>query len=270
MQLSKGEFEGKQVQVYRSGRGPRTLLLHGIGPGTSVQANFQALIDGLGANLEFFGIDLLGFGGSDRKEAGPFFDFALWVRQARAALRQLPGDEPVFVVGQSLGGAIALTIAADEPRIRKVVVTGCGGARLKLNPAIDRFWRLPRSKDELREALYGAFHARAMVTDAVVDQRFNAINGSGPGAYFDLMMQGDKQAFLDSAVVPAQVLARVQQPVLMIHGRDDQICPVEESALPMSKLLPRADLAILAECGHNPARERPPEFLALVRQFLLP
>lgn len=267
MEINTHELEGTTYRSYRTGSGPAVLLLHGIGPGTSIPANFQPLIDRLSPRFTVHGIDLIGFGGSGRKATPPYFDFPLWTRQAAHYL-SIMASPPAGLVGQSLGGALALRLAAAQPGIGRVVLTGTGGGPLRLNRYLDAFWRFPRSREELRQALLGTFFDPAAVTDAVVAQRHDTLVASGIGPYFDAMMAEDKQAHLDSALVPISVLRKVGQPVLMVHGRHDLPCPAEESALPMSRDLDRCDIVLLARCGHNPVRERPAEALALIEDFL--
>lgn len=122
---------------YVEDKGPAVLLLHGIGPGTSIPANFGALINALKGECTLIGIDLVGFGGSAQKTEEELFDLPLWVAQAAAALDRLPG--PVNIIGNSLGGALALTVAAAHPKVGPLVVAGTGGAPLRLPPELDRF-----------------------------------------------------------------------------------------------------------------------------------
>jgi len=250
---------------YVEGNGPAVLLLHGIGPGTSIPANFGALINALKGECTLIGIDLVGFGGSAQKTEGELFDFPLWVAQAAAALDRLPG--PVNVIGHSLGGALALSLAATHPKVGSVVVTGTGGAPLRLPPELDRFWSIPQTVNDLKTAMLPTFFDQSLVTDEIVEDRFRMLTAGGTGAYFDRMMAGRKQENLDSARIPPELLKKIEQRTLFIHGKNDVLSPVEETALPMSRLVKRSDIALLSACGHNPLRERLPTSLALIRDF---
>lgn len=247
-------FEEHRVRVYREGSGPPLLLFHGIGPGTSVPANFAPIVPALAERFEVIGVDLVGFGGSSRKAEPPLFDFELWVRQALHVARTIKGGE-LRVFGHSLGGAIALRVAAQDERVRKVVATASGGGPLKINAALERFWTLPVSREALREAMLAAvFHAPS-VTPAVVAERFQTLSQNGVGDYFGQMMAGDKQALLDQCLLTPALLGRIGAQVLLIHGREDRPSPFEETSAYIHRFVPHCSLHIIGQCGHNPIRE---------------
>jgi pimeloyl-ACP methyl ester carboxylesterase len=76
------------------------------------------------------------------------------------------------------------------------------------------------------------------------------------------MFGGDRQRFLDAAVLSPEEAARIAARVTLVHGRDDKPCPAGETALALAPLLPAADLVLLGECGHNLPRERTADYLA--------
>src|SRR5258706_14921106 len=121
------EFEGLEVAYRSGGQGAPLLLLHGSGPGASSIGNWRAVLEPLAERFEVFAMDLIGFGNSARRHQPPYFDYPMWVRQAAAMLARVPGER-VGVIGHSLSGSIALTLAAAEPRISAVMTTGTMGA----------------------------------------------------------------------------------------------------------------------------------------------
>lgn len=261
-------FEEGEFAVHIEGSGPPLLLIHGIGPGTSIRANFSAVMPALGAHRTLYGIDLIGFGASPRKVAAPFFDFSLWVRQARAAVARIDG--PVLAIwGQSLGAAVALSVAATTPTVGTVVCTGAGGGALSMNDALDRFWSVPESVHTLRSAMAAAVYDASALSDAQIAGRFEQLAQGGLGTYFKAMMSTDRQALLRSCWLAPEVLAMVRARVLLIHGRDDQPVPYRESALHLLDHLPDARLVLLSRCGHNPMIERTAEVMSLALQHLL-
>lgn len=268
MKTENWDFEGGSFAVHTEGSGPPLLLIHGIGPGTSFAANFGAVVPALAAHRTLYGIDLVGFGASPRKAAPPFFDFALWVRQARAAIARI-GAPRVDLWGQSLGAAVALGAAAASPAVRKIVCTGAGGGARTLNAALDRFWQAPASKEALRLAMTGAVHDAAALSDAQVDARFDMLSRDGLGAHFDAMMAPGKELNLRSAWLAPELLAQVQASVLLVHGRDDRPVPYRDSALHLLDHLPDCRLMLLGRCGHNPMLERSAEVSALALDHLL-
>ena len=86
------QFDGLRVQTWeggpegdpKTGQGFPVLMLHGVGPGTSIQGNFGPVLAPLAASCRIVGMDLMGFGGSQGKPTPPAFDVELWLRQAEA------------------------------------------------------------------------------------------------------------------------------------------------------------------------------------------
>jgi 2-hydroxymuconate-semialdehyde hydrolase len=263
MQNEDWRFEDYRIRIYREGRGPAVLLIHGVGLGTSIPANFAPVVPALAQHYSVYGMDLIGFGGSSRKMSSPYFDFPLWRRQAASVVQRI-GEAGLRVWGQSMGGALSLSLAADDPAISKVVTTGAGGGLHRLNGALDTFWSLPKSREALREAIAGSVYDAAGVTETLVSQRYETLHQDEIAPYFEEMMRGDKQAMLDSAFLTPAVLGRVEAKVLVLHGREDRPVPHEQNAQYISAYLPNADTVILGACGHNPILEHTSKVTKLV------
>jgi 2-hydroxymuconate-semialdehyde hydrolase len=268
MTTEQWDFEDGFFAVHTEGSGPPLLMIHGIGPGTSFHANFGAIAPALARHRTIYGMDLIGFGASPRKSAPPLFDFALWVRQAQAALARI-GAPRIDVWGQSLGAAVALAASAGAPAVRYIVGTGAGGGATALNPALDRFWTAPASRAALREAMVAAVYDADALSEVQVAARFDLLAQDGRGAYFDAMMQPGKEANLCSTWLAPELLARVQARVLLVHGRDDLPVPYRDSALHLLDHLDDARLMLLGRCGHNPILERTAEVTELALDHLL-
>ena len=63
------------------------------------------------------------------------------------------------------------------------------------------------------------------------------------------------------------MLSTVDCPALVLCGREDALCPVEFHAT-MAQAIPRADLEVLAECGHLSPMEEPAAVTAALRRLL--
>lgn len=268
MKTENWDFEGGSFAVHTEGNGPPLLLVHGIGPGTSFQANFGAMVPALAAHRTLYGLDLIGFGASPRKTTAPLFDFPLWVRQAEAALRHI-GAGRIDVWGQSMGAAVALSASVSSPAVRRVVGTGAGGGMREINPVLDGFWTTPTSRDAMRATMRGAVHDAASLTDAQVAARFDLLAQDGRGAYFTEMMASGREANLKTGWLAPELLSRVSAEVLLIHGRDDRPVPYRDSALHLLDHLPDCRLMLLGRCGHNPMLERTADVAALALEHLL-
>jgi 2-hydroxymuconate-semialdehyde hydrolase len=215
---------------------------------------------GLAEHYTVHAMDLIGFGKSDRRPDPPYFDYAMWVRQAQAMLAQIGGDGPVGVIGHSLSGSIALTLAASNPRVAAVMTTGTMGAYFEPNEATNRTWRCPRTREELRAALGGLIHDRSLIDDAYLAAREPIVFAPGYAEYFDKMFEGDQRRYVRAALLSDATLQAVNCPVLMLHGRDDTAFPTE-STLRIAARLPQADVLLLSRCSHSVAFERSDSFL---------
>jgi len=259
------EFEGIPVNCYRAGGGPALLLLHGSGPGASSVGNWRPVLPALAERFDVYAPDMIGFGKSGRKPAAPYFDYPLWVRQATAMLERIP-QKRVGVIAHSLSASIGLTMAADQPRVAGIMTTGAMGAHFKLQPGTSRTWTCPRNREQLVAALSGLIHDTSGIDEAYLQAREQVIFAPGYADYFDEMFGGDQQKYIDDAILSDETLARVQCPVLMLHGREDGSFPPSCSEQIAGKLK-RADLMLLSDCSHSVAVERTSTFLALANEF---
>ncbi len=255
------EFDGIKVHFWEGGSGFPFLMLHGVGPGTSIQGNFGPVLEPLATKFRIVATDLIGFGNSGRKPAPPYFDVELWVRQAEAMLDLLPPG-PCGVAGHSMGGAVALELAARCPRITKVLTSSSVGAPYVLPMALDAFWSAPAETGALRAAMQRMVHDPAAVTDAMIEDRLRFLSGSDYATYFADMFAAPRQRYLDAGVITDAEFAAIRAKVVMLHGRNDQPCPAAETTIKLAARLADADVHLLGQCGHNLPRERPAAYIA--------
>ncbi len=259
------DFEGLRVSYLKAGTGMPLLLLHGSGPGASSLGNWRTVLGPLADRYTVHAMDLLGFGQSERKPAAPYFDYPMWVRQAQAMLHRIEGGGPVGVIGHSLSGSIALTLASLEPRVAAVMTTGTMGTSFSPNDVTHRTWRCPRNRQELRTAVEGLVYDATAIDDAYLAAREPVVFAPGYADYFDAMFGGDQRRYIEAAVLSDATLAKVRCPVLMLHGRNDIAFP-PESTLDLGARL-QADVVLLARCSHSVAFEHSDKFLAYASQF---
>ena len=258
-------FDGMPVAYHHGGSGTPLLLIHGSGPGASSIGNWRSVLEPLAQRHEVFAMDLIGFGQSGRKPAAPYFDYPLWVRQIEAMLACIQG-ETVGVIGHSLSGSLALTLASRHSRINAVVTTGTMGTQFEAPPALLRAWTCPTSRQELQLALEGLIFDHSAITDAYLVAREPVIFAPGYAAYFNEMFGGDPAQYVSASRLSAATLAAIRCPVMLLHGRDDVAVPASNS-IEIARQLPRADLVLLRECAHSVAFERADVLLAMAASF---
>lgn len=258
--------DGCTAAVYEGGTPGKLplLLMHGLGPGAAIASAFAPILPFLSAHFHIFATDLIGFGNSGHKPAPPYFDFALWVRQARVIIASMPPG-PLGVFGHSASGAIALRLAASESRVAAVITTGTAGTRFEVNEHLRRLWTYPRTRDELRRAMASLLFDASGVPEAILDTRWATLQTAGYREYFDAMFSGDLQQLADTWLIADDELARISAPYTLVHGRNDLPCPPEQTSLRIAERVKHANLVLLSRCGHAPAAEHPAEVCAAVR-----
>ena len=258
------KIEGYDVHYWEGGNGFSVLMLHGVGPGTSIMGNFEPAMAPLAERYHLVASDLIGFGDSGRKTGQPYFDVDLWVRQGLALLDMLP-DGPCGIAGHSMGGALSLKIAAASDRITHVLTSSTVGTSYDLTPALDAFWSLPADRDELRAAMADMVADPAAVTDAMIEGRWDLLAQDGYADYFGEMFKPPRQRYIDAGrVTDAEfdVLNARGVNIAMIHGTEDKPCPVDRTTAELSKRLPDARVMLVENCGHNLPRESTQTYLA--------
>jgi 2-hydroxymuconate-semialdehyde hydrolase len=261
MEAKFTDVEGYRVRYWEGGSGFPLLMVHGVGPGTSVVGNFGPVMDRLAEHYHVLGIDLIGFGDSDRKKEPPFFDLDLWLRQGMALVDTFTGGQPCGIAGHSLGGALALKIAGRAPNVSHVLTSSTIGTAYPLNQYLNGFWDLPSSRDELRDVMGNMVFDPVAISEEMLDGRWELLTQDGYGAYFAQMFAGNRQDFIDAAIVTDDEAGAISASVTMIHGRNDKPCPAEQTTLPLAEKLPRADVVLLADCGHNLPREQTEKYM---------
>jgi pimeloyl-ACP methyl ester carboxylesterase len=268
------EVDGQTLAYHDVGDGPPVVLLHGSGPGVTGWANFGANLPALSSRLRCLVLDQPGFGASSRPERYER-NYLRISADALGGLLDALGLETVALIGNSMGGDVAVRFALDNPkRVSRLLLNGPGGTGATIlgpSPSEGIARLMEFNADPTRERM--AAWVRTMLfdtrlaTDELIDARFAA--AQEPGAVKNL--QDVYATFYDRSMAePVPLWAEVQrlrQPVLMAWGRDDRVAPVEQALFP-ARRMSRCDLRIYSRCGHWVQVERKGDFERAALEFL--
>jgi pimeloyl-ACP methyl ester carboxylesterase len=257
---------GIQTSYLEAGSGETVLMVHGSGPGVSALANWQHNIPTLAQRFRVLAPDIVGFGATERTD-DIVYSLRTWTDHVWAFL-DAHGTEKTAIVGNSLGGRIALQMATDRPdRITKMVLMGTPGVGMTPTEGLAALRAYEPSHDAMRELLRNYFAVDpAMITDELVEIRYAASIADGAYEAYRAMFFDPRHAGSELGITENEVRT-IATPILLVHGREDKVVPLQVS-LKMLGLLPNADLHVFCACGHWTQIERADEFSALVTDYL--
>lgn len=257
---------GISTNYHDHGVGRAVLLIHGSGPGVSSWANWRFTIPELAKNFRVIAPDVVGFGFTQRP-AGFEYNRETWTKHLGDVLDALGVDE-VDVVGNSFGGAMALSLAAARPhQVRRIVLMGSVGVHSEISPGLDAVWGCEPTFESLRDVTMLFAYDKNKITDDLVRLRLAAFEQSEVVEAWRQMFPAPRQRWLDALALSDDEIRAVKQETLIVHGREDQVIPLAGSRR-LSELLPVNDLHEFGRCGHWVQIEAADRFVRLVTDFL--
>jgi 2-hydroxymuconate-semialdehyde hydrolase len=258
---------GHRTHYHETGSGNTLLFIHGSGPGVTAWANWRLAIPELAQSFHVLAPDVLGFGYSDRP-AGIVYGKDVWVDHLIAFLAA-KGVRKCHIVGNSMGGGLAIALAARRPDlIDRMVLMGSCGVPFPITPGLEAVWGYEPSREAMRTLIAEYFaYDRSIVTDNLVELRYAASIQPGFHESYSRMFPPPRQRGVDDLATAAEEIRRIAAPALLIHGREDRVIPLAVS-YELLTLIPNAQLHVFGRCGHWTQIERMAEFNAIVDAFL--
>ncbi len=261
------DVAGVQLHVRDSGPrdAPVVILIHGFG---SSLHTWEPWAKALRAEYRVIRFDLPGSGLSQPDPTGDYTD----ARSLRllAALMDRLGVTRATLIGNSIGGRIAWTFAAEMPeRIDKLVLVspdGFASPGLEYGtkpdvPLMAHLMRYMLPKALLRMNLGPAYGDKAALTDDLVSRYYDLM--LAPGARDAMIARMEQTVWQD----PTPLLQRISAPTLLVWGEKDGLIPIANSA-DYLKAIPNVTLVRLQGLGHVPQEQAPKASLSPVQAFL--
>jgi pimeloyl-ACP methyl ester carboxylesterase len=259
------------ISILRAGTGDPVIAIHGLG---ATKASFIPTVAALADRFHVIALDLPGFGDSGKPLRAPYD--ARFFAESVIELLDALGLERAHVIGNSLGGRVALEIGLRAPeRVERLVLLAPSMAWRRdrpwapllraVRPELGAIQPTPRAAVEqiVDRMIPGA---RDGWTAAGVDEFMRAyLTRRGRAAFY----AAARQIYLeepegDDGFWPR--LKTLTAPALFVWGKQDRLVPIA-FARHVTDALPKAEHLEL-ECGHVPQLERPRETHEAVGAFL--
>jgi pimeloyl-ACP methyl ester carboxylesterase len=257
------------LKIYYKETGPQAapalLLLHGFG--SSLQAWDDWSVK-LAQKYRVIRLDLPGFGLTGASPANDYSeekDLAFLTHVADKL-----GLEKFSVIGHSMGGKMAWSLAASQPeRVQALVLmapdgfpeTKDIGTKPYEVPAIMGLIKYVLPKYLVRKSIEPAFAEADALSDALVNRYYDMLRA--PGVRGAILERSNQTIYTD----PVPRLKAIKAPTLLIWGEQDQMIP-STNAQSYATALSNSSTVLVPKLGHLLQEEQPEKGLAAVMQFL--
>lgn len=254
------------IHIAEAGSGPVVVFIHGSGPGASGASNFRQNIDAfVDAGFRVILPDMIGYGASSKPE-GVDYPLQLFTDTLYEALRA-HGIDHAHLVGNSLGGGVAIQMTLDHPEFTDrllLMAPGCVAEQASyftmpgIAKMVSNFGGPDFNLDEQRRLVSNLVHPDfvARIPEALVAERF-AVARTQPK---DVLVRMKTPNL-------GLRLGELAKPIFVMWGLNDEFCPESHARL----FLDACDdvrCMTFARTGHWVQVERAAEFNAYGIEFL--
>ena len=252
---------GYKLHYLEAGRGAPVILLHGTG---GEGARWTPQLQGLSSDFRVIALDQIGFGQSDKPmtnyHSGVFAGFL-------AGFMKAIGVPKASLIGQSMGAAVALSLAVEKPEmVERLVLVNGGGFRTgpRTTPPDWHARQIANAAtlSESREYMEKLYYDHSFVTDKLVEQNLMQRLRS---AYTIESMQNAADRGLGG--VSEDEVRAIKAPTLLVWGANDKLSP-PVNADKLNAVIKGSRKVLIDKAGHYPFLEHPDRFNQVVREFL--
>lgn len=254
-----------RIHYHEEGEGPAVVFVHGSGPGASGYSNFKGCLPYFAQRgYRALAPDSLGYGYSSKPEDAEYH-LGYFIDGLTRWLDAL-GIEKCSLVGNSMGGAMCVRFALDNPeRVEKLILMAPGGMEeretymgmrgiRRMLKAI--FGGQPLSLESMRKVFELQVYRPEDVEDAVIEERLK-------------MAELQPRRVFETSRVPNQEheIENLACPIFVLWGQNDWFCPVSGAAK-FAERCKRTRVLTITECGHWVMVEHPELFNRMSCDFL--
>jgi pimeloyl-ACP methyl ester carboxylesterase len=234
---------------------------------------WEEIIDPLAERFHVVAPDLPGFGASEKPDPARYAYTIEALSEAVVDVIAALGVGRASILGHGLGGAIAITIAAQHAElVQRIVLEDalCYAPPRRLAPQLSlvpvlggiffkQFYTRAMFRSYFQRLVFGP---RGVVPLPLVDRHYELLSTPNARESAHAVMH----AMFETRPVVAR-LGRIQTPALVVWGHDDRLLPVAHGQR-LAHEIAGAKLQIL-DAGHSPHEEAPAQFVEHVTAFLL-
>ncbi|MBD7962799.1 alpha/beta fold hydrolase [Fictibacillus norfolkensis] len=242
------------------------VLVHGF---LSSTVSFRKLLPYLTKTYKVLSIDLPGFGQSEKSTS---FVYKLSnYGQLIIDFLDVLNIQNAILIGHSMGGQISMHAAKKSPeRIEKLILLGCCSYVKRASRSLIACSYLPLfswgmrnwiQRKDVKENLLSVLHDSKLVTEEMIESYKKPISEV---AFIHSLVRLLRQREGDMC---SQDLNQIQQPVLMLWGKEDKVMPVK-TGYRLKHDLPSAELIVYEKCGHLLMEEKPQEICSEITRFI--
>ena len=274
MRLLTVDDRAVRVQTAGDPQNRPVLLLHGISRSLE---DWSEQVERLSRRFYVIAPDQPGFGFSARRE-GPA-DLGALADGVAGTLAELGETRPCHVIGNSLGGAVAMQLLAAHPdRVASLTLVNSAGFGAEVTPllkmlslpGLGRYAATHSTAAGARLMERRIFADPALATPERVEHALRIAAQPGAGAFLHEIAnqlgtaRGVRPQWREGLLA---AVAAHPRPTLLIWGDRDRILPAVHLGA-ARRQFPDAQVHLFAGAGHMPQIERPDEFADLVTAFV--
>lgn len=248
-----------EINVSQWGEGPPLLMLHGLGGDGRL---WREQVVPLGEYYRLTAVDLRGFGGSDKPRDPDAYGIPALTRDV-AGVADALGLGPVHVLGTSMGGFIAQTLALSRPELCRSLVLCHTAARMSIPADILAARVEALGRLSMRE------YAQMLAAQALAPGSVERLEGE----IVEVIAGNDKWVYTQvltealAAFDLGERVADIAVPTLVLVGESDRVIPPQHGR-GLAERIPRAQLVTIRDSGHLSYLEQPAAFNRAVLDFL--